>query len=387
MDRRLLLIRYGEITLKGHNKAYFLDTLQGNIKYALSGITGAKVKRIQGRLTVENIAPEDEYEVISRVKRVFGVVGLVRAIETEPELSAVKNAALSIMKDKENVTFKVEARRGDKSFPLTSPELAREVGAHVLINTDTITVDVHHPDYILQVEIRERAYVYCETIPALAGLPMGTGGSGALLLSGGIDSPVAGFKMASRGMKLTAVHFHSFPYTGLGAKQKAIDLAEKLSPYNMGIELYCVSLTHIQEEIIEKCDGSYLTIILRRFMLRVAERICEREGLSALITGESLGQVASQTIESINATNAVVSIPILRPLIGSDKNEITDIAKKIDTFEISIRPYEDCCTVFVPKHPQTKPKLSRVLEEEAKLDCEALVLEAMESIEIISLGK
>ncbi len=385
METRLILIKYGEITLKGLNQHYFLDTLMKNIRYAIKGIEGVKVNKIQGRITVEGVNSADEEEVISRLKKVFGIVAIVVARECEPDMEEIKSAALEIMKDKENCTFKAEAKRGDKSFPYTSPQIAKMVGAHVLVNTDTITVDVHNPDYTLTVEVRQKAYVYCDEIPCDAGLPLGTGGSGALLLSGGIDSPVAGYMMMRRGMKVSGIHFHSYPYTSLEAQKKATDLAGKLRPYNMGFTLINVSVTKIQEEIIQKCDESYLTVILRRFMFRIAERICKERGISALITGESLGQVASQTIESITCTNAVVTLPILRPLIGHDKNDIVALSRHIDTYDISIRPFEDCCTVFVPKHPQIKPSLEKVELQEERLDVEALVEDALKNIEIVRI--
>ncbi|MBE6038192.1 MAG: tRNA 4-thiouridine(8) synthase ThiI [Anaerofustis stercorihominis] len=385
MDKRLILVKYGEITLKGLNQHYFLETLMKNIRYAIKGIEDAKVSKIQGRITINDVKAEDEAEVISRLKKVFGIVAIVVARECEADMDSIKAVALEIMKDKENCTFKAEAKRGNKAFPYTSPQIAKMVGAHVLVNTETITVDVHNPDYTLTVEVRNKAYVYCDDIPCEAGLPLGTGGSGALLLSGGIDSPVAGYMMNRRGMKICSIHFHSYPYTSLEAQKKATDLAQKLRPYNMGMTLINVSVTKIQEEIIQKCDESYLTVILRRFMFRIAEKICEQRDISALITGESLGQVASQTIESINCTNAVVSLPILRPLIAHDKNEIMALARHIDTYDISIRPFEDCCTVFVPKHPQIKPSLEKVELQESRLDVDALVQEALEGIEIVRI--
>ena len=381
--KKLLLVKYGEISLKGLNKSYFMNTLVKNMRFNLKSFADVKVSQIQGRIIVTDIAEEIEDAVIEKLRKVFGIVYITRAYETEATLEAVKDVALMIMQDKKNVTFKVEARRADKSFPLKSPEITRAVGAHVLVNTDTITVDVHNPDIELNVEIRKQAYVYYETITCEAGLPMGTSGRGALLLSGGIDSPVAGYLMAKRGMKIYSIHFHSYPYTSLNAQQKVEDLAKKLVDYNQGMKVYMVSLTKIQEQIIEKCDGTYLTVILRRFMFRCAEKISEKNGLQCLITGESLGQVASQTIESINCTNDVVKLPVLRPLIGTDKNDIVKISRHIDTFETSIQPYEDCCTIFVPKHPQIKPKLENVEKEESKLEVDALVEEAISEIEIM----
>ncbi len=383
--KKVLLIRYGELSLKGQNRHYFIDTLVSNIRYAIRDIKGPYVSRVSGRVLIENIELEDEAEVIERVKKVFGIVYITKAFQTDVDFELIKEIALSIMKDKTDTTFKVEARRSDKTFFLTSPQIERQVGAYILVNTDSLKVDVHEPEIMLTIEIREKAYIYYENIKCEAGLPLGTGGRGLALLSGGIDSPVACYMMEKRGMKITAVHFHSYPFTSMDAKEKVVELSKKISCYNMGINLYCISLTHIQEEIIKKCDTSYLTVILRRFMLKCAAKLANDLGIPAIITGESLGQVASQTIESIYCTDMAVNLPILRPLIAIDKNDTIKIAEKIGTYDISILPYEDCCTLFVPKHPQTKPALEKVLLQEEKLDCEALIAEAMESVEKIKL--
>ena len=384
--KKLLLIKYGEISLKGQNIHYFIDTLVRNIKRALYDYPETKVYKIQGRLLVKNIEQYNETEIISKLQKVFGIVYITPALVVPAKMEAIYGAALTIMQAHEGCSFKVEARRSDKSFPLKSPEIAREVGAHILKNTQDITVNVHNPEVLLQVEVREEAYVYGKDIPAESGLPVGVSGKGGLLLSGGIDSPVAGYLMSKRGMKVTGIHFHSYPFTSLNAKQKVEDLARKLVDYNQGFHLLNISLTEIQEEIISKCDTRYLTVILRRFMIRCANLAAKEYHLDALITGESLGQVASQTIESITCTNEIARVPILRPLIGTDKNDIIKIARHIDTYETSILPYEDCCTIFVPKHPQTRPVLSAVEAEEDKLACEVLVQRAMESIESIKLS-
>ncbi len=382
---KLILVKYGEISLKGLNKSYFFNILMKNIKKVLTDFDNVLCRQIQGRIIIENIEETQEEEVIQKLKKVFGIVYLTKAYEVDADIQIIKDTALKIMADKRNVSFKVEARRGDKNFPMTSPEISKDVGAYVLINTDTITVNVHHPDILINIEVRKKAYVYYENIPCESGLPLGVSGRGGLLLSGGIDSPVAGFLMARRGMKIDAIHFHSYPYTSLNAKEKVIDLGRKLKDYNQGIKIYNISLTKIQEEIISKCDDTYLTVILRRFMFRCAEKLAGKIGLQALITGESLGQVASQTIESITCTNDAVSLPILRPLIGTDKNDIVKIARHIDTYDTSILPYEDCCTIFVPKHPQIKPLITKVETEENKLDVEKLILQAMETLEVIKL--
>lgn len=383
--KKLIMVKYGEIALKKQNRSYFINALTKNIKNALRDFDQVICNQIQGRIVVENIEESDEIAVLDRLKKVFGIVSLTRAFEVDPNMETIKETALQIMKEKHHVTFKTEARRSDKSFPFTSPEIAKSVGAFVLIHTDDITVDVHHPDITLNIEIRKKAYIYYENIPCEAGMPIGVSGRGCLLLSGGIDSPVAGFMIARRGMKIEACHFHSYPYTSLEAKEKVIEIAQKLKEYNQGIQLHSISLTKIQEEILLKCDESYLTVILRRFMFRCAEKLSEARGLQALITGESLGQVASQTIESITCTNDSVALPVLRPLIGMDKNEIVRHALHIDTYEISIQPFEDCCTIFLPKHPQIKPTLEKVIAQESKLDIEKLIEDAMTTLETIRL--
>lgn len=382
---KLLLVRYGEINLKGANRNYFINTLADNICCALKQYPGITIKKIQGRIAVENIADELEPAVIDALKKVFGIVYLTKAYEVEADMDAIKDAACEIMRGKRGVTFKVESKRGDKTFPLTSPEISRTVGAHILINVKDVKVDVHQPDILLTVEVRKKAYIYYENVHCDCGLPVGTGGRAAVLLSGGIDSPVAAYLMAKRGMKVDAIHFHSYPYTSLNAKQKVLDIAKRLSAYTQGLTVYIVSVTDIQERIIHDCRADYLTVLLRRFMLRLSESIANAHGFQALITGESLGQVASQTVESITCTNAAVDMPVFRPLIGTDKNETVRLAKHIDTYDISIQPYEDCCTLFVPKHPAIRPSIEKVLAEEQKLDAEALMKDALSNIEKVKL--
>lgn len=384
--KRMLLIRYGEISLKGLNRNYFIDTLLKNIRYAVKDFDSVKLSKIQGRITLENYSPEDEEAIIEAVKKVFGLVYITKTIKTEVDLDIIKDVALEQIKKLDGKTFKVEARRANKKFPLESPEIAREVGAHILRNGVPLKVDVHNPDIKIAIEIREDAYINYENIKGEAGLPLGTSGLGGVMLSGGIDSPVAAYMTARRGMKVEGIHFHSYPFTSLNAKDKVVELGKKLAAYNNGMKIVMISLTEIQQEIIKNCNETYLTVILRRFMIKCAEKYALSNGIQALITGESLGQVASQTIESITCTSQAATLPILRPLIGMDKNEIVTIAKHIDTYDISIQPYEDCCTIFVPKHPQTKPSLDKVLIEESKIpNADKLIEDAINNIEIIEL--
>ncbi len=382
--KKLLLIRYGEINLKGSNRNYFINSLACNIKYALKGFK-ASIRKIQGRIIVEDYDKDYEDAIVSALKKVFGIVYITKAFETKADMDSVKAASLEAMINKQGLTFKVESKRSNKQFELTSPEISKAVGAHILRNIENVKVNVHEPDVLLTVEIRQNAYVYYENVHCECGLPVGTGGRGAVLLSGGIDSPVAAYLMAKRGMKISGIHFHSYPYTSLNAKQKTVDLAKKLSEYTQGFALYCVSVTKIQENIIKNCRSEYLTVLLRRFMLRIAEKLAQEKGFQALITGESLGQVASQTVESITCTNEAVKIPVFRPLIGTDKVDTVRMACHIDTYDISIKPFEDCCTIFLPRHPAIKPSISKVLAEEKKLDVQNLVDQALQTVEIIKL--
>lgn len=379
--KKQIMIKYGEISLKGLNRRFFIDTLINNINFILKGYD-KKVFTIQSRIMIKDYDVSREDEIIVKLKKVFGIVYITTCFEVEKDIDTIKETALEVMKQSGAKTFKVETKRSDKKFKFKSPEISKDVGAYVLINTDDLTVDVHNPDTVLRVEIRDMAYVYEGNIKTLAGLPVSSSGRGGILLSGGLDSPVAAYLMNKRGMKLVAFHFHSYPYTSENAKEKVRDLSKVLSDYNMGLTLINISLTKIQEQIIKNCKGQYLTVILRRFMIRIADELKDKFKIKALVTGESLGQVASQTIEGISVTNEISSIPILRPLVAFDKTEIVDIARDIGTFDISTRPYEDCCTVFVPKHPSIKPKLETVLEEENKLDIKNLIQGAIENIEI-----
>ena len=380
--RELILVRYGEIFLKGLNRPYFLRALVNKVKQAVADL-GADVFLKDSRIFVENA--RDTEEAISRISRVFGVHSLCTACEIEKDsFDSIANLAISMMEGLQG-SFRVDSRRSDKHFPMESPDINRELGARILEARPDLKVDLHHPDHTMHVEIRDKAYLYVRVIPAVGGMPVGTNGKAALLLSGGIDSPVAGWMIAKRGVQLCAVHFHSYPYTSDRAKEKVLDLARILSGFCGGIRVYVVPFTEIQMAIHEKCPADYTTLIMRRYMMRLAEKCAQKEGAKALITGESIGQVASQTMEALGATNSVVSMPVFRPVIGFDKSDITDIAVKIGTYETSILPYEDCCTVFTPKHPATHPRIETILSGEALLDSEALMERAMAGIEIVEV--
>ncbi len=381
--RQLLMVRYGEIYLKGLNRPYFMKALVKRVKEATREFK-ANVWLHDARIFVSDMTDADA--CMERVRKVFGVHSVCPAIEMEKDdFDAICVEAEKMMRSV-NGTFKVEARRSDKRYFMDSPMINRKIGEYVLErNEDHLSVDVHKPEHILSVEIRDKAYLYCQVYMAVGGMPVGTGGKAALLLSGGIDSPVAGYMIAKRGVQLISVHYHSFPYTSEQAKEKVLDLGRILSQYCCGMKTYVVPFTEIQMEIHEKCPEDYTTLIMRRYMMRIAEKIAEKEGALALITGESIGQVASQTMEALQTTNEVVNMPVFRPLIGFDKADIIDYAKKIGTYETSSLPYEDCCTVFTPKHPATKPKMAKILEGEEKLDQEALIEKAVNEAEIILL--
>lgn len=377
--RDVLLVRYGEVFLKGANRPHFLKVLNDNVKKAVKPI-GGRVWMSDSRIYVSDF--DDLQECISRVTKVFGIYSVSPAVEMEKDLEAISEKAIEMMRDKEG-SFKVFGRRSDKSFPLNSMEIGMEVGGRVLQSNPKLWVDVHKPQHRLNIEIRDNAYLCVEEIMAVGGLPMGTGGKAALLLSGGIDSPVAGYQLMKRGVRCCAIHFQSPPYTGELARDKVMQLARKLADYAGGMRVYLVPFTKCQLEIHEKCPDGLGTLITRRFMMRIAEKIARDYGAQALITGESLGQVASQTMEALGCTDAVVNMPVFRPLIGMDKTEIMAIAQKIDTFETSILPYEDCCTVFTPRHPVTRPKLSTMPDAERKLDVDTLVDEAVAATEMV----
>lgn len=384
---KVILVRYGEISLKGMNRSYFMNKLFRNMKAALKIYSGIAIEQIQGRYLL-TCSEKDCDHVINSLTKVFGIVSISPAYRVENDLNIIKDKALELLNsDKKNIkTFKVETKRGNKDFPMKSPEISREVGAHILINTENIKVDVHRPETIVHIEIRENSYIYNQIIPGLGGLPVGSNGKAALLISGGIDSPVAGYMIAKRGVELIAVHFHSFPFTSDRAKDKVIELTRIISQYTGPIRLFIVPFTNIQTEIGQKCEERQITLIMRRFMMKITELIAIQEGAKALVTGESIGQVASQTLESLSVTNASVSMPVFRPLIGMDKQEIMDISIKINTYDTSILPYEDCCTIFVPKHPETRPKLEKILQSESRIDnAESLIREALDNVEILDI--
>ena len=376
----LLMVRYGEIFLKGLNRPYFIRALVRKIRYAVRGM-GADVYVHDGRIFVRGFSDLDE--CVSRVTRVFGVHSVTPAVEMpKDDFDAVCSQAIDMAKDLKG-TFKVCARRSDKRYPMDSPAINEEVGYRILNANPDLRVDVHHPDHLVNIEIRDMAYLYVKVIPAVGGMPVGTNGNATLLLSGGIDSPVAGWMIAKRGVQINAVHFHSYPYTSDRAKEKVLDLARKLSFSCCGIKVHVVPFTEIQMQIHEKCPEEYTTLIMRRYMMRIAERIALQTESEALVTGESIGQVASQTMTALGTTDAVAKMPVFRPLIGFDKSEIIDIARKIGTLEISEQPFEDCCTVFTPRHPATHPKMEKILEGEKHLDEEALISRALEGTEVI----
>ena len=376
----LLLVRYGEIFLKGLNRPYFIRALVRKIRYAVRGM-GATVNVHDGRIFVRGFADLDE--CVDRVTKVFGVHSVSPAVEMPKEdFDAICDQAIEMVKGLKG-TFKVNARRSDKRYPMNSPAINEEAGYRILNANPDLKVDVHHPDYLVNIEIRDMAYLYVKEIPAYGGMPVGTNGNATLLLSGGIDSPVAGWMIAKRGVQINAVHYHSYPYTSDRAKEKVLDLARKLSFSCCGIKVYVVPFTEIQMEIHEKCPEEYTTLIMRRYMMRIAERIARETESEALITGESIGQVASQTMTALGTTDAVVQMPVFRPLIGFDKSEIIETARKIGTLEISEQPFEDCCTVFTPRHPATHPKMEKILEGESRLEEEALIQRALDGTEMI----
>lgn len=383
---KCIIVRYCEIHLKGKNRGYFEKLLQTNIQNALSGISH-KLKVMHSRYLIENYN-EDEYNlIVEKLKKVAGVHTISPAMVVDSDYGAIKEVAFELCKDRSG-TFKVETNRADKTFPLDSMSVSRNLGGDIIENFPNLKVDVKNPSFVVNVDIREdgKTFVYNEIIRCLSGMPVGSAGRGLLLISGGIDSPVAGYLTCKRGMKVDCLHFHSFPYTGEAAKQKVIDLTKRIGDFNGGINLYIVSFTHIQEAIHKNCPEEFMITLMRRFMMRIAERLAKRLGDQAIITGESLGQVASQTIESITSSNSVVeNLPVLRPLIMFDKLDIIEISKKIDTYDISVLPYEDCCTVFLPKFPAIKPNLEKVIQAESRLNVEELIAEALDNIERISL--
>ncbi|MED0676625.1 tRNA uracil 4-sulfurtransferase ThiI [Aneurinibacillus thermoaerophilus] len=386
MQYEHILIRYGELALKKRNRGDFEAQLVRNIKKSLQAHPNVQVERVYGRLyLVLNGEPYEQ--VAEKLKKVFGIYSFspTRFLKTF-ELETIQQAALEVLRDVEPVprTFKVTVKRPNKQFPYRSQEMNHLVGSYILRNTENIKVDVHHPEVELVVEIRiEGVFISCRTIRGMGGLPTGSSGKAMLMLSGGIDSPVAGWMTMKRGVRIEGVHFHSYPFTSERAKQKVIDLARILSQYSGGMKLHIVPFTEIQTQIRQHCPEHYMITIMRRFMMRITERLAQKHGALAIATGESLGQVASQTMESMYTINSAIHTPVIRPLIAMDKEEIMAISRRIGTYETSILPYEDCCTIFVPKSPVTKPKPEQAEKFERALDVERLIEEAVNGVETI----
>lgn len=392
MTFQTFLIKYGEIGLKGKNRYLFEDALVRQVRHALKDVDGSfKVHKSQARIYVECEGEYDSDEVVEALQTVFGIVGICPVVRKEDlGFEQLKKDVVEYMDEvyeDKNITFKVEARRSRKSYPLNSMEINCQVGEAVLDAFPEIKVDVHKPDVLLNIEVRNEIYIYSKVIPGPGGMPVGTNGKAMLLLSGGIDSPVAGYMISKRGVGIEATYFHAPPYTSERAKQKVVDLAKLISKYTGPIRLHCVNFTDIQLYIYDQCPHDELTIIMRRYMMKIAEHFAKEDGCLGLITGESIGQVASQTMQSLAATNAVCELPVYRPLIGFDKKDIVEISEKIDTYETSILPYEDCCTIFVAKHPVTKPSLKAIEKSEENLveKIDELVQTAIDTVEIIDV--
>lgn len=387
--KEIILLKNGEIALKGLNRSVFEDKLINNARRRLDSLGRFGFRKAQSTIYVE--PKEDDIdldEAVSRLQKVYGIIALTKACVVEKDFEDIKAKAADYLKDElmDAKTFKVDAKRSDKSFPMKSPQICADLGEYLLDQFPHLTVDVHNPDVTVVVEIRDfAAYIHGKQLPGAGGIPVGSGGRALLLLSGGIDSPVAGAMMAKRGLEIFAIHFASPPYTSERAKQKVIALAEKMTAWCGRINLFVVPFTEIQEHIRDDCPEELFTIIMRRYMMRIACRIARDSDCDALVTGESVGQVASQTIQAMNCTDAVCDMPVLRPVVGMDKDEIIQVANKIDTFETSILPYEDCCTVFTPKHPRTKPQMKFVQLAEESMDMEGLIERAVRNTETLKI--
>ena len=384
--KEIILIKNGELALKGLNRSTFEDILIKNIRKRIKPLGDFEYRKEQSTVSV---VPMDDYvdmdEVSDRISRVFGIAAFSRALQVEKDIDVIlEQAPIYLAEQLRNAkTFKVEGKRSDKKFPLKSPELSAQVGGAILSKFPHLRVDVKNPEILVTIEIREKfAFIRGNQTKGAGGMPTGTAGKSAILISGGIDSPVAAYMMAKRGLVLNAIHFASPPYTSPQAEEKVHNLLRKVSKYSGNITLFTVGFTEIQEAIRDNCPEELFTLVMRRFMMRISQRIADKEECKALITGESLGQVASQTLNALACTDAVVSMPVFRPVIGLDKEEIIKISRQIDTFDISIEPYEDCCTVFTPKHPKTKPQISVLEQAEQNLDVEALIERAIENIKI-----
>jgi thiamine biosynthesis protein ThiI len=382
----LLLARYGEIGIKGNNRYTFERRLVQNIRQAVADLPPRKIEHSFGRIYVQLLG--DVEEVIARLQRVFGLVSISPALVAPLDLASIQAAALLVMRDGPPVpTFKVETKRPNKNFPYQSPEINREVGHYILNASPDLKVDVHRPDRVIHIEVRDHeAYIFGEVCKGPGGLPVGVTGQGLLLLSGGIDSPVAGWLGMKRGLKISALHFYSYPFTGERSKEKVLDLCRMLTLYGGKIKLYIAPFTSIQKSIRQHCREELYITIMRRMMFRIAQKIAERDKILALLTGENLGQVASQTLPSLYAINEAVTLPVLRPLITMDKTEIVALAQQIKTFDISIRPYEDCCTLFVPRHPAIRPRIDKVYASEQNLDVTELVDSCIANLETVLIS-
>lgn len=392
MTFHTFLLKYGEIGLKGKNRYLFEDALVRQIRFALKDVDGNfQVHKSQARIYVDCEGEYDYEDTVEHLQRVFGLVGICPVVRMEDQgFEQLKKDVVAYMDEMypdKNLTFKVEARRAKKSYPKTSMEINCDLGEAILDAFPETKVDVHKPDVLLNVEVRQEIYVYSQIIPGAGGMPVGTAGKAMLLLSGGIDSPVAGYMIAKRGVGIEATYFHAPPYTSERAKQKVVDLAKIVSRYSGPIKLHVVNFTDIQLYIYDQCPHDELTIIMRRYMMRIAEHFAKKDDCLGMITGESIGQVASQTMQSLAATNDVCTLPVYRPVIGFDKRDIVEIAEKIDTFETSIQPFEDCCTIFVAKHPVTKPNIEVIRRSEEKLaeKIDEMMKTAIETAEIIEV--
>lgn len=389
--KEIILIKNGEIALKGLNRSTFEDAMVKNIKRRLSPLFHASIEKSQSTIMVEPLCENPNMDAAcEQISRVFGIAGYSRAAACEKDMDVIKQVTVQYLKDTFNEvkTFKVEAKRSDKNFPLKSPEICMELGGTILENYPYLKVDVHNPDLVVNIEVREKCtYIHGNQIKGAGGMPVGTSGKAAVMISGGIDSPVAAYMMSRRGLSLDAIHFASPPYTSDRAEQKVHELLGKVSKYSGTINLFVVPFTEIQEHIKDDCPEDLFTIIMRRMMVRIAEQLAKKQGAGALITGESLAQVASQTMSAIGCTDAVATMPIFRPLIGMDKNDIVEISRKIDTFNISIQPYEDCCTVFTPKHPRLRPTMQDVIDAEAALDMDNLIKRAVSGARLEIIDK
>ncbi|UOQ86297.1 tRNA uracil 4-sulfurtransferase ThiI [Gracilibacillus salinarum] len=381
-----IVIRYGELGLKGRNRKIFTTQLAKNVRKVLRHFPAIKVDKLRDRMYIV-LNGENPEPIMEICQKIFGIQNMSLAVKVANDPERIKEEALQLLRETENVqTFKVTTKRSNKEFPIGSQEFNQVLGGHLLVNTDDISVDVHHPDLEITVDIRaEATYLTSRKIPGAGGLPVGSSGKSLLLLSGGIDSPVAGYLTMKRGVQLEAIHFHSPPYTSERAKEKVVDLAEKLASYGHSVKIHVVPFTALQQKIHREIPHGYSMTVMRRMMMRISERVAERNGILSLVTGESLGQVASQTMESMHAINAVTNFPIIRPLVAMDKDEIISISEAIDMYDISIRPFEDCCTVFVPKQPKTKPRLEKVEQFEGNIAFDQDIEEILDTIETIEV--